>query len=170
MIKLIVCICRGNIVRSPIAATIINKELAKRKLTNKYVAISRGIQGTTIDPKPVKFPNITFYKELYSEIKPVLKKLKIDLTKHKSIPIDKIIAEKSSIMLAMDKKTKDALLKLFPDQRKKIHLFSELINEDKEIADPEKSDSEKQEQIVNEINYIVLKAFSELIFLVNLKS
>lgn len=68
--KEIVSVCRGNIVRSAVAEKIIASELHNRKLDDIYISISRSIQGTIADPKPVDFPNITYYKEYEKDYKP----------------------------------------------------------------------------------------------------
>ena len=165
--KLIVSVCRGNIARSAVAEKIIENELCQRNLVDKYLSISRGIQGTSVDPQPVKFPNITYYEKLYEDSKPILQKLNIDLSTHTSTPIEKNIAKKASILLAMDKQTKQALLVLFPAQEKKVHMFSELINKDRDIVDPEGvSGPEKQEKIFTEIQNIIIQGFQKLLSLV----
>jgi len=166
--KLIVCVCRGNIARSPFAEAVIINELNQRNISDKYLSISRGVQGTVIDPQPVKFPNITYYDQLYKDSKPSLEKFNIDLSTHISTPINKNIANKASILIAMDNKTKQILLTLFPEQTKKVHLLSELINESKDIIDPEGiSGVEKQEKIFSEIQDIIHRGFSKLLILVN---
>src|SRR5260221_7198402 len=150
--KVIVAVCRGNIGRSPFAEAVINQELIERKLDSQFRVISRGIQGTAIDTKPVSFPNITFYQELYRDAKPTLDKFGIDMSRHVSTPIDIADAEQSDILLAMDSKTQDGLIKLFPNQGHKIHLVSELIGEHRDIADPEGvSIQEIQEQIFHDL-------------------
>jgi protein-tyrosine-phosphatase len=166
--KLIVCVCRGNIARSPFAEAIITKELNQRNLLDKYSSISRGVQGTIIDPQPVKFPNITYYDQLYQDSKPSLEKFEINLSTHISTPINKKIADKASILIAMDNKTKQALLVLFPEHLKKVYLLSELINEVRNIIDPEGvSGTEKQEKIFSEIQNIIHRGFPKLLTLVN---
>ena len=164
--KLIVCVCRGNIARSPFAEAIITKELQQRNFLGEYSSVSRGIQGTIVDPQPVKFPNITYYNQLYKDSKASLEKFEINLSTHVSTSIDKDIADKASILIAMDNKTKQGLLVLFPDQAKKVYLLSELINETRDIIDPEGvSGTEKQEKIFSEIQNIIHQGFSKLLTL-----
>lgn len=166
--KFIVFVCRGNIARSPFAEAIFLKELHQRNLLGEYSSISRGIQGTIVDPQPVKFPNITYYDQLYQDSKPSLEKFEINLSKHISTPIDKNIADKASLLIAMDNKTKQALLVLFPEQTKKVYLLSELINEQRDIVDPEGiSGIEKQEKIFSEIQNIIHQGFSKLLTLID---
>lgn len=166
--KLIVCVCRGNIARSPFAQAIITKELRCRNLSNEYTSISRGTQGTIVDPQPVQFPNITHYEQLYQDSQPSLEKFEVDLSTHISSPIDKDIANKANVLIAVDNKTKQALLYLFPDQAKKVYLLSEIVNQQRDIIDPEGvSGVEKQEKIFSEIHSIIHQGFSKLLTLAN---
>jgi hypothetical protein len=86
--KLIVPVCRGNIARSAVAEEIIKKEISVRGLGDRYETISRGVQGTRVDPQPVRHPNMTLYPTLYADSKPTLDDLGIDLSSHVSTPID----------------------------------------------------------------------------------
>lgn len=135
--KLIVFVCKGNIARSPFAEAITQKELIKKRIDDKYRVISRGVQGTVVDPQPVKFSNIVSYKKLYQEAKPILDKFKVDLSDHSSQIIDEETAHSAAIILAMDQRIQDDLLQLFPKQKEKIYLFSELIGKRIGIVDPE---------------------------------
>lgn len=166
--KTIVSVCRGNIARSAVAEKIIEKELQSRGLSYTFVSISRGIQGTIVDPEPVKFPNITYYKDLFNDSEPTLKKFNIDLSSHVSKPIDKDTAEKASILLAVDHKAKESLITLFPNLKDKIHMLSSLIDKDVDIIDPEGiSGKEKQEKIFTEIKEIILMGFPKLLKLLS---
>lgn len=167
--KLIVPVCRGNIARSPVAEIIIRRGLEVRGLYDQYEVLSRGTQGVALDDKkPAEFRNITFYHDEYNDLRAWLDERNIDLTSHTSTPIDMNVAEHASIMLAMDKRTQQALLVLFPEYAKKIHMFSELIDEEKEIIDPDGvRGRQKQEQIFNQIEKTISEGFSHLLSLVD---
>ncbi len=162
--KSIVFVCRGNIARSAFAEALLKQELAKQGLSDKYQVISRGVQGTIVDPEPVKFPNITHYKELYKQAKPALDKFGVDLSLHRSTPIDGNDARKATLLLAMDRKTKEGLLQLFPKQAKKILLLSELAGKQQDIIDPEGvSGVSQQEQIFAQIRDTLVAGLPKLI-------
>lgn len=168
MKKLIIFVCRGNIVRSPIAESLLKKKLVREKLADQYEVISRGIQGTVVDPKPAKFPNITYYQTIYAESKPTLDKLQIDLSDHRSTVIDQQTVDRASLILAMDDRILNGLRMLFPKNIDKIHLFSSLVKSNKQIIDPETvSGVEAQRRIIMEIANIIEFGFKELIFLAN---
>ena len=168
MKKMIIAFCRGNIARSPFAEAVINRELIKRGLNNQFCAISRGIQGTMVDPIPVKFPNITFYTDLYRDAKPALDKFNIDITSHISKPVDKQTANDACLLLAVDRKTFDGLLTLFPESKSKIHLLSELTGKETDFEDPaEVNGKDKQMQIFSGIEQTITQGFSKLLILAN---
>lgn len=163
--KLIVVVCRGNIVRSSFAEILINREIEKRKLDEKVIAISRGMQGTIVDPKPVDFPNIVFYPNEYHNAKPTLDKLGIDESKHISKPIDIDTAKSADLILALDNKIKKGLEMLFPNMKDKIHLLSELIGKDEDFEDPEEEGVEKSTKILMDIKDTIDNGFDKLITL-----
>jgi protein-tyrosine-phosphatase len=161
--KHIVVVCRGNIARSPFAEAIIKQELAKYKRADEYEVVSRGTQGTAIDPVPVKFPNITYYEQLYKDAKPTLDKFGVDLSAHISKPIDGAIVEEADIILALDNKTKTALVKLFRGQTAKIHLLYELVGQSQDIKDPEVLSGEQaQAQVFTEVRNVLIEGMPNL--------
>lgn len=165
--KKILIVCRGNIARSPFAEILINKELVKHGLVDKYVAISRGIQGTWIDPEMVRFPNITMYVSLYKRMAPVLKRFGVDISSHYSKTIDEKIVSQSSLILAMDSKTKSALISLFPNTKDKIHHFSELVGSDADIEDLALISSDDYLKVFTNIEQTVSKGFPNLLKILN---
>lgn len=133
--KLIVCVCRGNILRSAVAEKLISHHIENKGLGDRCNVISRSIQGTIIDTKRVTYPNLTYYTEVYQRIKPVLDDLNVDLTRHVSKAINLRVANKATVILAMDLQTKSALIKLFPNLIGKIHLFSDMAELEKDVSD-----------------------------------
>ncbi len=133
--KFIVCVCKGNILRSAVAEKLIYVYLRQNHLDHNYQIISRSIQGTRVEPRPVRYPNLTYYGEVYNRVKPFLKELNIDLSEHKSTPIDYSVVTKASVIIAMDIQTHQNLCFLFPLHTHKIHLFSHMANISREICD-----------------------------------
>jgi len=161
---MIVFVCRGNIARSPAAEVILKRELRRRGIDKKFVVLSRGLQGTFVDPKPVQHPNITFYHPLYEYSKPALKKLKIDIENHVSKPINRTVAEEAGILIGFDRKNRDVLLVLFPEMKNKIHLLSEFTGGKEDFPDPAGVDGEEKHfEIYKGIERAIKKGFSRLI-------
>lgn len=168
--KIILVVCRGNIIRSPFAKAVINRELVRRALTKNYCVVSRGTQGTAIDPVPVKFPNITFYKNEFRFSKPTLDKCNIDITNHVSKPVDRKTAEEASAILAVDEINRIALLKLFPDLKNKIYKLSNLISDGEDFVDPETVNGVgRYSQILSSLNNTIIEGFPKLLQLANME-
>lgn len=167
--KQILIVCRGNILRSPFAEVVIKRKIFKDNLQNKFGVISRGIQGTKLDPGKVKFPNVTFYKEIFPLAKKSLEKYAVDLSHHVSKPVKDRDVVNSSAIFAMDTKTFVSLCRLFPKDVTKIHKLSEIIDS-KEIDfnDPENTkDEEKYNLIFDKIFITIQNGFTRLISLAN---
>lgn len=166
--KHILIVCRGNIVRSPFAEAVINRELKRRKLDDQIEVISRGTQGTAVDPIPVKYPNITFYEMEFRFSKPTLDKFKIDYKNQVSQPVTRNDTELADVIFAVDDKNKKALNHLFPDLKSKIHKLSELIDKDSDFTDPETiAGIENHAKILTEIHNTIINGFPKLLSLVN---
>lgn len=162
--KTVLVVCRGNIARSPVAEFFLNKEISKASLNDKIVVFSRGTQGTSVDPQPVKFPNISYYSDLYQEAKPALDELNIDISKHVSRPINEVDIKKTDIILVVDTKTQKAVETLFPNFKDKIHTLSELVGRNEDFPDPENlSGTEKHLKVFKDIKNTIENGFSNLL-------
>ncbi len=164
--NVIMVVCRGNIVRSPFAAAILKQELRRHKLQSGFRLVSRGVQGTIIDPEPVKHVNITFYPELYAEARPMLEKRNIDLSDHVSTRLSATDMANADLVLAMDDVTKANITALFPGAKRKVHLFSELDDGRRSIADPE-SNATSTQQILEGIDNIATRGVQNLLTMTN---
>lgn len=165
LIKLIIFVDRGNIVRSPIATAITRQQLGKMNLLDSYDVFSARTQGIALDDKePVKFPNITHYPEQYEQSKKWLEEHKIDLSSHYSTGINSWFAEQAKVIFAMDNKTRKSLLELFPNREGKIHMFSEIVGDDIEIDDPAfVSEGQKFVEIYDGIENTIVTGFPKLL-------
>lgn len=139
MKKLIVFVCNGNIHRSVIAEKCLIEILKERNLGRKFSVASYGLQGTKGTAKPLH-KNLTKYPKEYKAALPSLRKFKIDVSDHNSQKITPAVAKKAAVIIAMDKKVyltaKNSLLKQFPKAKQKIHLFSGLVKNHKDMKDP----------------------------------
>lgn len=139
MKKLILTVCNGNIHRSVIAALCIEKALTERNLGEKYEVLSRGVQGTC-GTTPTSFPNLMRYEREWSLTRPLLEEIGIEIPEDQTAtPVDADVAEKASIILAMEKRVlldlPNSLANQFPDCALRMRLFSEIAGEVKEIPD-----------------------------------
>ena len=149
MKKNIVFVCNGNIHRSVVAEKYLNKLLKKHRLNAKFVATSYGLQGTKGTAKPLH-KNLTEYPKEWKAAFPTLRQLNIDVTNHSFQKITPAIIKKAAVVIAMDKKVyikaNNSLIKQFPSQKNKIHIFSELTKNHQDIKDPAGSGSSKIHQ------------------------
>lgn len=139
MNKLIVFICNGNIHRSVIAAESLRQILKKQKLGQNFFVDSYGLQGTKGTDLP-KHKHLSEYPREWKAAKPVLQKLDIDISKHSFQKITPTVMKKASVIITMDDKVylkaKNSLVKQFPKYKLKIHRFSELTENNKDVKDP----------------------------------
>lgn len=165
--KTITIACKGNIARSPVAALLLMRALQNLGVGHQFVVISRGIQGTTVMPKPVQHPNMLGYPELYRDAAPVLRELGVTeamIKNHQSKPIDQETVNNSHLVLAMDAMVLIAIKQLFPGVESKLRLFSSLIGETEGIVDPEGvAGAEKQRIIFMRIAEIVQAGANSLV-------
>lgn len=136
--KVILIVCDGNIHRSVIAECCLNRALEVKGLNDKFVVVSRGLQGTlgTIAPKG---KNLCDYPLEWSFSAPVLSKLNIDISVHCTTPVDISIIKKASLVLAMDRSTLidklNSLINQFPQHAYKMRLFRELEGKPEDVPD-----------------------------------
>lgn len=170
--KLILVVCWGNILRSPVAEALINKKLSNQKLDDKYYCLSRGIQGTNGVPAP-KHPNLKGFADIYDTIKSKLRELGIEeVAEHISTPVDLDIIQQASIIFAMDQDVltgrkehpEAGLMNQFPEANNKIRLFTELIDEQSGIDDPYgAADASNYLSTINQIYQVLDRGFNQLI-------
>jgi protein-tyrosine-phosphatase len=167
MKKQIIFICNGNIERSVIAAECLKNTLRKNRISSKFLVDSYGLQGTNGTTLP-KHKHLSEYTKEWNAARPILKKLKIDISNHSFQKITPNIAEEASVIIAMDEKVyskkRNALLKQFKKQKNKIHIISELTSDNKGIKDPAGSGSKKlHKQVIEKIYSILDKNYETII-------
>ncbi|MBU1085455.1 MAG: hypothetical protein ABIJ43_02660 [Candidatus Beckwithbacteria bacterium] len=162
--KIILFVDRGDIVRSPVAKAILENKILERDKQDHFIVVSTRTQGITPDdPKPISYPNLSYYPQ-YDLVKEWLDHHGIDLSTRYSTGINTWFAEKANVIFAMDVKTQKSLLTMFPNREEKIHLFSEIIGVKMDIKDPELVKDEKTlTSIFNEIKTTIDNGFDELL-------
>lgn len=133
--KIILVVCSGNIHRSVIAERCINRALKRKGLDAKFVAVSRGVQTTS----SLVGKNLKDYRDEWLASNPILQEIGIDISDAKSTPVDLSIAEKASLIIAMDRGVLidkiNSLAKQFPEYGYKMRLFMELAGSTEDVAD-----------------------------------
>ncbi len=125
--KTILFVCFGNVHRSVLAAELSNDVFRENSLSDIFVAISRGIQGSNGYDGP-KHSNLTEYEIEWQLTKQALDELGIDTTffkTKKATPIDTKAISDASLVILMGQKEYEILTKRYPTQSHKFFLFSD---------------------------------------------
>jgi len=125
----VLTVCFGNIHRSVIAEYALRQALKKIGLSEEIQVESRGLLGMPGLPAPIG-KNIRDYPDKWLYIEPVLNRLELDVSAHKTCPLDCDIVSQSSLILAMDRNIlidhTSSIVRVFPENAWKARLFMEL--------------------------------------------
>jgi protein-tyrosine-phosphatase len=117
----ILFVCTANICRSPIAMAIFRNLVQDDQ--EEWQVASAGtwaIEGLPATPK--------------AQI--VLQKKGLDISDHRSQPINQELIDRFDLILTMEKNHKEALVIEFPHKAKNIYMFSEMIGLVYDVPDP----------------------------------
>lgn len=120
--NLILTICTGNVCRSPMAEKLLQHALAAESAPlNQLKVISAGVAAGYGDAASANSVA-------------ALKKVKLDLTRHKSQPVTQDLIDRAFLILGMTQSHLDVLRHYHTHIPERAHLFREFMGED---ADPE---------------------------------
>lgn len=167
MKKYIIFICNGNIHRSVIAAACLRKIFSELGIVEEFSIESYGLQGTDGTMKP-KYSHLSEYPEEWNAARPTLARLGIDISQRSCLTISPEIMQAASTVIAMDQRVyseaNNSLVRQFPNQMNKIHLFSELTSDHSSIPDPAGSgDEELHRNIIETIFSALSKNYGKIL-------
>ena len=76
---LILFVCKGNMVRSPIAERLFRREVKRKGLDEEISVAYGGLQGSKVYPKETKYRSLKEYTNEWKIIKPILDEKGIDI-------------------------------------------------------------------------------------------
>jgi protein-tyrosine-phosphatase len=123
--NLILTICTGNVCRSPMAALLLQHALAAEEAPlNQLEVASAGVAAGYGDPASAN--SIA-----------ALKKVKLDLTKHKSQPLTGDLVNQAFAIFGMTQSHLDILRHYHSDLPQRVHLFREFMGSGHELEIPD---------------------------------
>lgn len=145
----IVFVCTRNRFRSPLAAAILKRELATRKIPGEWIVGSAGswVQDL-LPPTPEAFIEAA--------------KRSLDLSSHISQGIEALDLDSVDLLLVMEMGQKESILLDFPKLSGRIFLLSELSGLAFTIPDPYLT-KESFSEIALEIETLIKENFEEII-------
>jgi len=143
-------VCTANLYRSPLAAAFLRDALKDSPDRNEWVIDSAG----------------TWTKSgarIHSQTIEDARRFGMDVRTHKSKQVTAELLSRNDLILVMETGQKEALQIEFPDQLKKIHLLSEVVDgRNYDIPDPLSIEGIHDRDIVNELHEIIKRGCKKI--------
>lgn len=142
MTRSVLFICTGNVCRSPMAAALFAAETAKRGDGARYSAASAGTwapEGETAA----------------SNARAAMHQFGLSIEGHHARTVDGDMLQAADLVLVMTRHHLDALSAEFPTARPKMHLVSELVGQQYDVADPYGASLEDYQVCATELSRLI---------------
>lgn len=148
----ILFICTANQIRSPLAQEIFKRLLAEHGQSTGWRVQSAGTWAVNAAP-PINHA-VTIGRELG-----------VDITEHRSRPVDAELMASADLVLVMEQGHKEALQFEFPGTRQKIYLITEITGEAIDVEDPVGRSLEDFRVIGRQLQEMLTVSYEDIIVL-----
>jgi protein-tyrosine-phosphatase len=143
-------VCTANLYRSPLAAAFLRNELKDAPGGIEWVIDSAGTW--TKSGVPIHFETIEDAHRFGLEVRT-----------HTSKQVTAELLSRYDLILVMETGHKEALLIEFPDQSKKIHLLSEVVDGlTYDIPDPFSIEGKHDRDVANELHKVITRGYKKI--------
>ena len=143
-------VCTANLYRSPLAAAFLRNELKGTPGGIEWVIDSAGTWTTTGAPIPSQTINDAH-------------RFGLDFRTHKSKQVTAELLTRYDLILVMETGHKEALRIEFPDQSKKVHLLSEVVDGlIYDIPDPFTREGNYDLDVANELHNTIKRGYKKI--------
>lgn len=150
MIRSILFICTANVCRSPMAATLFAAEIIKRGDAGRYSVSSAGTWATEGETAA-------------GNARVVMQNFGLSLAGHQARTVDGEMLQSAALVLVMTRHHLDALAAEFPAARPKMHLVSELVGQQYDVADPYGASLEDYQICAAELSRIIERGYRRVL-------
>jgi protein arginine phosphatase len=119
----VIFVCTGNICRSPMAAALFKSKLGGFASSQGWVVESAGTMASRGIPASINAQE-------------VMRAWGLDISSHRSKPVTADLLSSYDLILTMEKAQKESLKASYPEAADRVHLLSEMVGRNEDIADP----------------------------------
>lgn len=149
-LRSVLFICTANQCRSPMAAALLKSLVAQYGEADRWRIQSA---GTWAEPG----------RPATQLAQAVLRRRNLDLSDHRSRPLDAALLAEASIVLVMTRHHQESIQIEFPEVSGKVHLLSQLIDRNFDIEDPYGGNLDDYELCVADLQSILIKGYDRLV-------
>jgi len=142
-------ICTANMCRSPLAEVIFRDLLRRNGLLGDWLVHSAGVGAVHGQPAT------EFSRQVAAE-------RGLDLSSHRSKPVDRASMQAADLVLVMDAGHRQALREGYPQAADRVHLLSEMAGEGGPVEDPVGSPIEKYRLTADRITDLLTRGLDRI--------
>lgn len=149
----ILCVCTGNLCRSPMAAALLRARLNRDETRQDWQVESAGTWAT--EGRPASAYAVE-----------EMARRGLDLSAHRARPVTPELVAGADLVLVMEKGHAAALRAAFPDHASKVYLISEMVGRHYDIRDPYGGTREEYAAIAGELEALIGVGYERIVALV----